>query len=56
MIEKINASVNLLAFMLVVVAAGFVALHQPEIAKDIVIGAIGLLGGSKLASAKKEGE
>jgi hypothetical protein len=54
MIEKLNESVNLIAFSLVLVSAIFVALHQPEIAKDIVIGAIGLLGGSKLASAKKE--
>jgi hypothetical protein len=55
-IEKLNESVNILAVFLVVLAAAFVALHQAEIAKDIVIGAIGLLGGSKLAAAKKEGQ
>lgn len=52
MIEKLNGAVNLIAFALVLVAALFVAIHQPQIASNVVSGALGLLGGKAIAEQK----
>lgn len=54
MIENLNRAVNLIAVALVVIALAFVAAHQPQIASNLVSGALGLLGGKAIATEKKE--
>lgn len=54
MIEKLNSAVNLIAVALVILSLAFVAVHQPQIASNLVSGALGLLGGKALATNKPE--
>lgn len=57
MIEKLNNSVNLIAFASLLLSLGFAAMHQEELAKLIVVGSLAALGGHRLAeAAKKEGQ
>ena len=50
MIKDANSSVNLLAFLLIVFG-GCIALHNPDVGKDIIIGGLGVFGGGALKNS-----
>lgn len=48
MTERLNNCTNLIALLMVLVAAALAETHQLELAHELVAGALGLLTGAKL--------
>jgi len=47
MLDKLNSSVNVLSFVLIL-AGALVSLKQPEVGKMLVVGGLGVFGGGQL--------
>lgn len=48
MIKQLNESTNLIALVMICLSLAFIALHQPDIAQNLVTGAIGIAGGGAI--------
>lgn len=47
--KELNDSVNLLALAMIICAGWFVHMGQPQIAHDLIIGAIGIISGKAIS-------
>jgi hypothetical protein len=54
-IEKLNASLNLICFALILFG-GVLSFHQPEIGKLIITASFGALGGAAVRGALNQNE
>lgn len=57
MIKQLNESTNLISLVMICLGLAFIALHQPDIAQNLVTGAIGIAGGGAIQrAATKQGD
>jgi hypothetical protein len=49
MLERLNNSINLLAFLMILLGA-LIGLKAPDISKELIVGGLGVFGGHELTA------